>query len=168
MSAPPEWEDLLGEDETILCQGRPDSALVLRVNNTMMFVFGLFFAGFALFWILDSLHFAVGLGLAFGGLFWNAYRRQRGRYTLNDKRDLIATDLPLQGRRLASYPITPNTQLEFEDGPVSSVYFGTETVQEQEDISCRKVGFDRIVYGGDVYRLMRKIQSDAQGPTETQ
>jgi len=88
MSIPTGWGDILDPGETILWQGRPDGAMVLKLSNIVMLVFGLFFAGFALFWMVLAasaggvfwmfglIHFSVGIGIAFGALFWSAYRRR--------------------------------------------------------------------------------------------
>ena len=48
---PPGWEGLLDDDEEILWQGRPSGGVVVRGSDIFESVFGLFFAGFAIFWI---------------------------------------------------------------------------------------------------------------------
>ena len=62
MTAPAGWEGILDTGETILWQGRPDGKIVLRPANTATFVFGLAFAGFALFWMI--------MASTAGGFFW--------------------------------------------------------------------------------------------------
>ena len=41
------WENILDPGERILWQGRPDGAVVFRIQNAVTFLFGLAFAGFA-------------------------------------------------------------------------------------------------------------------------
>lgn len=165
------WDGILGDDETILWQGRPDGAVTLRLQNLALLVFGLFFAGFALvwmvlaaaagggFWMFGLIHFAVGIGIATGALFWGAFRRRRTWYTLTDRRAFIATDLPLLGRRLKSWPIDADTMLDLEDADLATVNFARETRRGKNGHYQVAVGFERIADGKAVYRLMRDIQA---------
>lgn len=164
------WESILDEGEKILWQGRPNGAVVFKLGNLMTFIFGLFFAGFALFWMIMAasagggfwmfglLHFSVGIGLAFGSLFWSAFKRRRMWYTLSTRRAFIATDLPLKGRQLKSYPIGPDTILEFTDGPLATLNFNKEMRRGKNRTYTVDIGFERIKDGASVYRLMRDIQ----------
>ncbi len=179
MSDPTGWGDILDPGETILWQGRPDGAVVLKLSNIAMLVFGLFFAGFALFWMVLAaraggmfwmfglIHFSVGIGIAFGALFWSAYRRRHSWYTLSNRRAFIATDLPLRGKRLKSWPITPVSMLELVDGALGSVHFAQATKRGKNRSYRVKVGFERIADGSRVYRLMRNIQIAHRDSTGT-
>lgn len=164
------WEGLLDPGEEILWQGRPDGAVVFRPRNLMTFFFGLFFAGFALFWMIMAsqaggffwmfglIHFAVGAGISLGGIFGPAYKRRRTWYTLSSKRAFIATDLPLLGKKLKSYPITRDTVLEFSDEALASVHFAQKRKRTKNGSYLVPIGFDRISDGREVYRMMRDIQ----------
>lgn len=168
------WEGILDEGETVLWQGRPDGRVVFRIGKAFQFVFGLFFAGFALFWMVMAsqaggafwmfglIHFSVGLAISFGALFWDAYRRRHTWYTLTDRRAFIATDMPHKGRQLQSYPIAPSTQLVFNPGPFATITFAHE---ERRGSKGRRytvpVGFERIADGDEVYRHLRRIQEGA-------
>ena len=122
------WEGILDKNEKILWQGRPDAKLRLRASKLVGVVFGLVFAGFALFWMIAAsfaggffwmfglLHFFVGLGVAAGALYGSSWRRKHSWYTLTDRRAFIATDMPFRGRSLKSYPITRDTILDFDGG----------------------------------------------------
>ncbi|SMO62462.1 hypothetical protein SAMN06265173_107121 [Thalassovita litoralis] len=172
------WEDILDQDEQILWQGRPDGAVVISPLSLLPALFGLFFAGFALFWMIMAskaggifwmfglIHFSVGLGLAFGAVFGKPYKYRHTWYTLTNKRAFIATDLPFRGKRLKSYAIDSTSPLSMEDeGRFAAVQFATETYRTKNRTRTRRVGFDRITDGHHVYRLMRDIRSsDQPGP----
>jgi len=171
---PDGWAAILDEGEKILWQGRPDGAVVFKAVNIMTFIFGLFFAGFALFWMVMAaqggggfwmfglLHFSVGIGLSFGSLFWGAFKRRHTWYTLTDRRAFIATNLPLKGRQIKSYPIKPETLLDFTDGPFATLNFGVEWRRGKNKSYTVDIGFERIKDGPKVYRLMRDIQKKKQ------
>ena len=170
MSAQEGWEGILDEGEKILWQGRPDARVALKVSSFVGFLFGLGFAGFALFWMIMAsqaggffwmfglLHFFVGLGVAFGAMFWSAWRRRHTWYPLTDKRAFIATDVPFRGRRLKSYPITDTTVLDYDGGNPASIMFNHEMRRSKNGSYRVDVGVERIGDGQTVYHLMRDIQ----------
>jgi len=164
------WENILDKDEAILWQGRPDGAVAFKPANIITFLFGLVFAGFALFWMVIAaqagggmwmfglIHFSVGIGLSFGSIFWGAYKRRHTWYTLTDRRAFIATNMPLKGRNLKSYPIDAETILDFSDAPLSTINFSFEMRRGKNRSYRVDIGFERIENGSEVYRLMRDIQ----------
>ncbi len=168
------WESILDPGENIVWQGRPDGAVTLRPRNIMMLVFGLFFAGFALFWMLMAaqsgggfwmfglIHFAVGAGIIYAAVFWGAFKRRRSWYTLTDRRAMIATDLPLVGKRLKSWPITASSVLELEQGPPDTVNFAETVKRTRNGSRVVPIGFERIEAAREVYRMMRDIQARAR------
>lgn len=170
MNSADSWDNILDKDEKVIWQGRPDAKIVFRPANIMTFFFGLFFAGFAVFWMIMAsnaggffwmfglIHFSVGIGLAFGAIFWSSWRRRHTWYTLTDKRAFIATDIPFKGRSLKSYPITPTTVLEYNAGTPASIMFDHEMRRSKKGSYRVAVGFERIDNGGEVYRMMREIQ----------
>jgi hypothetical protein len=174
MSAPTGWEGILDPGENIIWQGRPDGAVTLRPRNIMMLVFGLFFAGFALFWMVMAasagggfwmfglLHFSVGVGIIFSALFWGAYKRRHSWYTLSDRRAIIATDLPLLGKKIKSWPITASSVLDLTQGPPDTVNFAEKTKRSKNGSYQVSICFERIPDGVEVYRKMRDIQTNAQ------
>ncbi|MCF6233181.1 MAG: aspartate carbamoyltransferase catalytic subunit [Rhodobacteraceae bacterium] len=173
MSIPQGWESILDANEKILWQGRPDGAVTLRPRNILMLIFGLFFAGFALFWMVMAfsagggfwmfglIHFSVGVGIVFSAVFWGAFKRQRSWYTLTDHRAIIASDLPLIGKRLKSWPITAESVLELEQGPPDTVNFAEKIKRGKNGSYTVSIGFERIESGQDVYRLLRDVQANA-------
>ncbi|MEL7279843.1 MAG: aspartate carbamoyltransferase catalytic subunit [Pseudomonadota bacterium] len=164
------WEGILDKGEKILWQGRPDAKVKLRLSKLTGFVFGLFFAGFALFWMIMAsmaggffwmfglLHFFVGLGVAFGSLFGSSWRRKHSWYTLTDRRAFIATDMPFRGRSLKSYPITRDTVLDYDGSDPATIHFNHEMRKRKNGQYKVAVGFERIKDGARVYRMMRGIQ----------
>ncbi len=168
------WEKLLDRDEEIVWQGRPDGEFSVEDVSIVMVVFGIFFSGFAIFWmamasqagILFSLFglpfVAAGVFLIANAVFGRTFRRRHSWYTLTNKRAFIATNFPVGGRRLKSYPITEENQLELVDGDFSSIYFAKETRRGKNGTYETSIGFERLADGRDVYSLMRGIQTGVQ------
>ena len=170
MSTVPGWEGILDEDEHIMWQGRPDTRIAFRWANTFMVVFGLFFSGFALFWMIMAaqaggafwmfglLHFGVGMSMVVGAIYADAWRRRHTWYTLTDKRAFVATDIPFKGKKLEDYDINASMRIHFVEGPPDSIHF---TTRKGANNTRRPTGFDRINDGKEVYRIMRDIQRTA-------
>lgn len=169
-----EWEGILDPDEQIIWQGRPDGAFVLKPAMIGLAIFGTFFAGFALFWMIAAsmaggifwmfglLHFGVGVSLVVGSLMGPSYVRRRTWYTLTDQRAMIAKVFPLKGRSLKSYPITKDTNIEYADDGIPSVFFATEQKRRKGGHYSVPVGFERITDAKAVMQMIRKIQKDAE------
>jgi len=167
------WEGILDKGEHILWQGRPDPGFRLRLGYIVSGIFGLFFAAFALFWMVMAasaggffwmfglLHFSVGLGIAVGPIAYDILRRRNTWYTLSDRRAFIATDLPLVGRRLQSWPITSSTVLELQDNDPPSIYFAEEFKRTKNGHRRVPIGFEAIADAPEVLKLMREIQTGA-------
>ena len=182
---PPGWEGLLDRDEVILWQGRPSGAVVVRGSDIFESVFGLFFAGFAVFWIsmassmgtprsapgvfqlfpLFGLPFLlIGLHKAFGRFFWQAYVRSKTNYTLTNKRGFIATAV-LGHRKLKSYPV--GDELELEQGPRGdTLWFAARRYSRRNRNGRRRtytkrIGFELIEDGRRVMRLAREALKES-------
>ena len=170
MSVPAGWEGILEEGEKILWQGRPDGRLRIGLRHVASFLFGLLFAGFALLWMIMAaaagglfwsfglIHFTIGLGVALGPLAADVIRRRNTWYTLTDRRAFIATDLPLVGRGLKSWPITPNMPLELAGDDPPSLFFAEEYRRGRHGPRRVPVGFEAIPDAPEVMALIRKIQ----------
>ncbi|NIZ62649.1 aspartate carbamoyltransferase catalytic subunit [Sedimentitalea sp. CY04] len=175
MSDLDQWAGILDPDETILWQGRPDGGFALGISNVFSALFGMVFAGFAVFWMAQAsqgdgqfwmfglIHFAVGFGLVLHSLFWATFKRRHSWYTLTDRRAFIAVNIPLRGKSLKSYPINANSSLELIDGALSSVNFAEETKRTKKRSYTVPIGFERLADGREVYRLMRRIQAKDKG-----
>ncbi len=165
------WETILDNGEQILWQGRPDTAIHIGPANIVSMLFGLAFAGFALFWMIMAsaaggafwmfglIHFTAGLALATGPILWGPFKRARTWYTLTDRRAFIATDLPLVGKRLKSYPITRDTIVDYQPGDPATIHFARETRRGSKGRRYQvPIGFRFIADGDEVYAVIRDIQ----------
>ncbi|SDE38214.1 hypothetical protein SAMN05421538_10685 [Paracoccus isoporae] len=166
----PGWQGILASDERILWQGQPDRRLRIGVGELRRAAPGLFFVAFSLFWMYNaarsSVPFAlfgliflvIGLRKLVEPLLLPAYLRSRSWYTLTDRRAIVATDTPVQGRRLISYPIDAATPVEMVDGDPPSILFGPDA----------DAGFRFIPEAEHVLGLLRELQrSNAPRPETT-
>ena len=174
---PPGWEGLLDDDEEILWQGRPWGGVVVRGSDIFESVFGLFFAGFAIFWIsmassmgvprnapgifqlfpLFGLPFlAVGLHMVVGKYFWRAFVRRHTNYTLTNKRGFIATDV-FGNRKLKSYGLGEGLE---QSAQGDTLWFASELRRRHSKHGSRtyrkKIGFELIEDGAKVMGLARR------------
>ncbi len=169
------WDGILAEGEKILWQGQPNQKISAKPGQIFESLFGVFYGGFALFWMtmassigggmfwMFGLPFlAVGCYMVFGKYLWQSYQRGHTWYTLSDRTAYIAMDSPLGGRTLKSYSITSGTALEFKPGRLSSIYFGEETYRVNGRSRLAKVGFENLPDGREVYDMMLKIRKGAE------
>ena len=179
IATPPGWQGILDEGEQILWQGAPERGIRVAEFDPKAAGPGLFMVCFALFWMWGASQgsriFALfGLIFVFTGLrqifepvLKPAFIRARSFYTLTDRRAIIATDLPFQGRRLASYPIDRATPLEYVASDPPSILFGPPTGGKKP-----RAGFSHIADADQVMAMMRQIQrgqtSDQPTPKDTQ
>jgi len=182
---PDGWDGILAPDERILWQGRPDGGFRITGVHVALGLFGMVFAGFAalwmalaaqaggIFWVFGLIHFTVGLGIALAGPFGGMFVRRRTWYTLTNRRAFIATDLPVSGRTLRDYPITPDTKVTFAEGALSSIRFATLSGpvdlspprHRPRRIYTSRIGFDQIAGGRHVLALFRQAQRDQSPDT---
>ena len=138
-------------------------------------IFGLFFAGFALFWMIMAsaaggafwmfglLHFAVGLSLAVWPAYGVAFTNRHTWYTLTNQRAFIATDLPWRRKSLQSYPITADTPLELEGEAPGTIWFGARYPSGRQGRGNTRAGFERIHEAHSDYRHFMDIQRADRG-----
>jgi len=136
-------------------------------------LFGLAFSGFALFWMVMAsaaggffwmfglIHFSVGIGIGVVPVFLDNFTRRHTWYTLTKRRAFIASDLPLVGRRLKSYPINASTHLTLEERPLPNLYFAEEFRRTKNGSRRIDIGFEAIAEAKEVLAKMRTIQEDA-------
>lgn len=180
------WEDYLDPDERLIWTGAPATGIRFTTMAIATSLGSLFMLGFAVFWTagagmgiwsgmwrtadgfllvfliifpLFGLPFiAAGLYGVFGHYFADARRRARTRYALTDRRALIAVDG--RERLLRSWPIRPDTVVDFHPGAEASVRFATEVqVDSDGDKTHSRTGFELIPDGEAVMRLIRQIQT---------
>lgn len=165
------WDGILAEGERILWQGQPSSRISPKPGQIGESLFGLFFMGFSVIWMRTAyaisggpiwlfglIFFFIGAYNVFGKYLWQSYERGHTWYTLSDRTAYIAKDSPLGGRSLSSYPITPDTALDFAEGTTSAIYFASETYRVNGRARTAKVGFENLADGRAVYDKMLKIQ----------
>ncbi|MBV7407624.1 aspartate carbamoyltransferase catalytic subunit [Maritimibacter sp. DP1N21-5] len=166
---PAGWEGILDDGETILWQGRPLQDFHIALSNVVTIAFGIFFAGFALFWMVGAasmgggpfwmfglIHFSVGVGIVFWSIFGSTYSRRNTWYTLTDRRAIVATDFLFKRRSLVSYPVQ-DALVEFKAGPPDDIIFGHETKRGSKGRTYTvPVGFFRLEDGHAVMRIVRK------------
>ncbi|MHC9236668.1 aspartate carbamoyltransferase catalytic subunit [Pseudooceanicola sp. 502str34] len=184
------WDGILAPGETILWQGRPGKGAWITKGRVFKAIFGAIFAGFAavwmilasqaggFFWAFGLIHFSVGLMAMGGALFGPELLRRYSWYTLTDRRAFIATDYPLAGRRLISYPVGPGSYLRRAHEDPDAVYVaqrerkGTEghrregeTVRHWSTFS--EIGFENLTptEADQVYRLARGLVHPPETPT---
>ncbi|SMY06823.1 hypothetical protein [Flavimaricola marinus] len=183
----PGWEGILDDDETILWQGQPVGGIDWSALIDVQTVFGLFFTGFAMFWVsmtadmtqdignapvifkffpLFGLIFVgIGLNMVIGRHFWSAYQRHRTYYTLTNKAAYIATQV-LGNRKLNRYGFSEMTATTLTDNDPGSVHFAEKQTTYTRRRNGRTtsgtyrspVGFERISDARQVYRLLREAR----------
>lgn len=190
------WSDHLSPGERLLWQARPAADIRLGDFLSVRLPFGLVFAGFAVFWMsaafamtrqadgfdvfpLFGIPFLlVGLYMAIGVPFWDAYERAHSWYALSDRAAYIATEL-FGRRKLARYPVADMNAIELEDGETGTVWFRKETrvhtsqnyrpngvSRPRTHISTTQIGFKRIATPRSVYAMILRLvdaRDDAAG-----
>ncbi len=158
------WDGILEEGEKILWQGRPTTRFHIRLAQIPALFFGMVFSGIALFWMAVAaqagglawmfglIHLAVGLGIGLVPIILDNIRRRNTWYTLTNRRAFIASDMPVIGRRLKSFPITQTTMLEYRDGDPPSLYFAEEYRRTKNGSRRVRIGFEGIADARDVMK----------------
>ena len=148
MSAPG-WEGILDADEQILWQGKPRGGIDWAKVFDLQTFFGLFFTGFAVFWVsmatqigegmrnaptffqffplFGLLFVGIGLNMVIGRHLWDAYKRSGTHYTLTNKAAYIASQ-PLGRRSLQRIGIEEMTSPTLIDTSPGAVHFAERLV----------------------------------------
>lgn len=171
---PAGWEGILQPGEAILWQGRPDGRIELTPRDLPEIGFGVIFTGFAVFWTGSAwargapilftafgLPFVlVGLSIMLRSTLIAGLRRRNTWYTLSNRRAFIATDLPLRGRSLQSYPLGRESVLELDQrGDLFTLTFARKRATASERVGRElPIAFERIADGHKVLSLMRQVQ----------
>ncbi len=134
----------LDSGEKTLWHGSPPEGLLLRRSDWFVVPFSLFWLAFVVFWlagvtgtfsdsprsppvifpIVGSVFVCVGLYMAIGRFFWDAYVRSQTLYALTNKRAIVLVRWPF--RQVRSVELTAATRVETEesgDGS-GSIFFG--------------------------------------------
>ena len=178
MTRAPGWNGILEDGETILWQGRPGGRPHLTLPALKRMVPGIILTLFALVWIsaamgAPGLFWLFGLPFLAAGL-WQLLRpvlkpmlsARFSHYTLTDRRAFIARDLPLIGRDLHTWRITPDSRIDLiadgdDAGTAGTVLFADGQFSGHSipgPGGLGRVGFTDIDDARKVWRLMRDIQ----------
>lgn len=178
------WEDWFQKDERLLWQGAPAPGQWNWIRNVFFTAFGIPFLGAGLFVSGMGLGYlfglsgfwdaalgifltafgipfmAVGGGMVFGSWVHDYMKPTHTRYALTDRAGYIATRF--WKRNMDVVPITPETQVEIEETRrgTTSIYFGFDHYTDSDgDRQTRKKGFEGILDGRAVYKLIRAIKA---------
>jgi len=175
--------------ETILWQGQPMGGVIWRDVFQMRTVMGVFFIGFAIFWIIGARSTApadeplfrllfpllgvpfvlIGIFLTVGQLFWDALLRSGTHYTLTTQNAFIARHL--FGRRsLETWPLAEIEEFQLIDGHPGSVLFDVSAglrlerarplpVKAPFTFKRPSIGFRQIEDPRRVYRLINETRA---------
>lgn len=163
------WENILRPDERILWQGKPDARIKWDFKQMPTAIFGLIFAGFALFWMTEAyeagafwmfglIHFFAGLGIGLGPILMAPFLATRTWYSLSNQRAFIATNMPLAGKELYAVEITPTLGLDFDGDDPGNIRFrdtAKSLTGARQDSTPR---FSELPDAPQVFRLIRDIQ----------
>ncbi|MEM9317835.1 MAG: hypothetical protein AAGA70_02375 [Pseudomonadota bacterium] len=132
----------MADGEEILWQGQPKGRILWADALQFRTLFGLVFACFAIFWIAGARNASspdspvigligplmavplvlVGLWIAGGWLFWDAFIRAGTHYTLTDRHAYIARHA-LGRRTMEAWPLAEIDRIWLEDGHPGAVRF---------------------------------------------
>lgn len=156
--------------ERILWEGRPEPGDLLDVSRPGEMVFGLAFIAFSLFWMTKAMEqgafWLFGLPFLFIGLklaFWRAYqprlRAKFARYTLTDRRAMVAMHWPLVGVREQALTLSPATIVDSEGDPASITL--RQQMTGPRGTVTESLTFQRIEESAQVLALIRQVQRGA-------
>jgi len=181
-----QWRQLLDPDERLLWDGQPVGGIRFTPKSIGASLFGLFFLGFAIFWTLGAASplltgwtgrmptgmgwffiffplfglpfIAAGYWMVFGQHLSNARQRRHTRYALTNKRAIITN---WAGRRsLKSYPIGPDTVVDYQPGAEATIWFSTKVTTDSDgDTVTERAGFEHFEDGEAAYAAIRRIQN---------
>ncbi|MBW6417871.1 aspartate carbamoyltransferase catalytic subunit [Celeribacter sp. PS-C1] len=163
------WADILHPNERVLWQGQPDQKIQWRGPGLPFAFFGVVFAGFALFWMVNAFlaggfwvfglfQFITGLSVAFAPLLLGPFIARRTWYSLSSRRAFFASDMPFSGKTLLALDLRPSVGVEFDGQEPGTISFNTRAepiVGEQFDSAP---AFALIPDARTVYGLIRDIQ----------
>jgi len=166
--------NLLDADETLIWSGRPHAFSYAIKKSWQLFLFGLLFFGFAVFWVhgaatqggangplsmpfwMFGIPFViVGAGMVLSPL-WQLFRGARTTYVLTNRRALTVSPPPF-ARRLS----VPLNRIGFVDTRPSvtgsgDIYFKETVTSDSDGTTVRRDGFLAIPDVLQVEQMLRK------------
>lgn len=171
MTRADDWDGLLDPGEHIIWQGQPSGKVRLEFESVFSVIFMAIWSGIpigmiifvpsSIFLIVPPFFAAIGVYFFVGQHFWAAFQRRRTFYTLTDKRAFIARG-SFGKRTLDSFPITPDTPLQLDEGRARAVWFGSGPKQAMfSNKREHPVGFELLDDPRAIYQLLRNAQRGA-------
>lgn len=128
------WSDILEPGEKLLWQAQPETRISVDMSHLPQIVFGIIFAGFAVFWMAMAakagslwmfglVHFAAGISVAIGPILIGPAIRARTWYSLTDRRAFFARAVPFGGRTLNALRLTSRTGIDFDGAEPGTIKF---------------------------------------------
>jgi len=172
-------KEMLLAGEKLLWKGAPEPGLKFRPRDIFLTAFGLFFFGFAVFWMCMA-HYAfeapiyftlfgipfvvVGAYISVGRYFWEAYKRGRTAYTLTDKRAIIRVNTFGQSQKTVALNSLQEVKLEEFGDSSGTIVFGRDiTTGYGEDRSTSYAPrFEFVEDAARVYQLVEKARSTGE------
>jgi len=164
------WDGILKADETILWQGRPDTAFSMTREEFFMMAFGMLFSAFALiwmtimafagaiFWVVGLIFLGVGVVLTAYAVCRNTVARRYSYYTLTSHRAIIGLSYPWAKPRLRKIRITPRRKIRTDHE--HTITFGLSGRSKHHPFPTRAPQFTWIDDVDKVYHLILKIQKE--------
>jgi hypothetical protein len=168
MMIDPSVSQLLDPGERLIWSGKPNAFRYATNKSTVIFLFGLFFFGFSVFWMYGATNQSGGSFALFGTPFvlagagmvlspiWHIWRGSKATYVLTSKRvltvftGLFARRISVPLRQIRFIDVRPNN-----DGD-GDIYFKETAASDGEGTTIRREGFIAIPEVDQVERLLRE------------
>lgn len=169
-------KDMLLAGEKLLWKGAPEPGIKFRPRDILLTPFGLFFFGFAVFWMYLTryqfeapIYFTlfgtpfvlVGAYLAIGRYFFEAYKRGRTSYTLTDKRAIIRVNVFGQSQKTVTLDDLQEVELEERGDGSGTIVFGRDitTGNGKHASTSFAPRFEFVKDAARVYQMVEKARS---------
>nr|WP_319248399.1 aspartate carbamoyltransferase catalytic subunit [uncultured Celeribacter sp.] len=163
------WQDILHPGERVLWQGQPDGRVRFNGPQMPFALFGIIFAGFAVFWMVMAarsggfwvfglIHFFAGIVVALAPSLIGPYIANHTWYSLTNQRAFIATQMPFAGRELNAVDLRPSLGLDFDGRDPGTIAFHAKALPVVGTRTDSRPRFSQIPDARTVFALIRDIQ----------
>lgn len=162
----------LVQGELILWQGRPEGRAPLDVVRPAEILFGFAFLLFSMFWMQKAMESGnilwmaglifFGLGLRFAVIrpYLPRLRARFARYTLTNRRAVVALHWPVIGMRQQALIVTPATIVDTDSQDPATITL-RQILTGREGARPATLQFERISEARHVLDLIRTVQKGA-------
>ena len=168
-----DWKEVLADGEALLWQGRPGVGLVFELSHFLrlmrgavmlglfLYMLGRLRYGIASYWDIRAIVLFVFFLPVPLDLVKSMITRRMQRYGLTNARAIITTNLGPFGRKVQSFPLTPEAPLTLIRRAKRSSILFSQTPKWYTGLitPAPVVGFERIVGAESVYALMRRVHA---------